>query len=176
MHGIIFQQLQLFVTKNYSNKQWTDLLDSVNLSGKFYLPTQVYPDAELVSIVVKASEVTKMPVPDILEAFGEFIAPSLLKIYAASINSEWNTIDLLEHVENTIHKAVRFADKAATPPELGCTRKSPVKVEIDYSSKRKMIEVGIGIIKAISKIKNEKVDIKRVDSNGTTKLEVTLIK
>src|SRR5882724_4885836 len=118
MHGIIFQQLQQFVTKNYSNKQWTDLLDSVNLTGKFYLPTQVYPDAELVSIVVKASEVTKMPVPEILEAFGEFIAPSLLKVYAGSIKSEWNTIDLLEHVENTIHKAVRFADKTATPPEL----------------------------------------------------------
>ena len=57
---------------------------------------------------------------EILEAFGEFIAPSLLKIYSASIKSDWNTINLLKHVENTIHKAVRFADKNATPPELGC--------------------------------------------------------
>ena len=176
MHGIIFQQLQQFVTKNYGAKQWNDLLASAGLGGKMYMPTQVYPDGEAVSIVVKASEITKIPVPTILESFGEFIAPSLLKIYSASIKNEWNTIDLLEHVENTIHKAVRFADKSATPPQLGCTRTSSSKVVIDYSSKRKMVDVGVGIIKAIAKIKNEKVEIRRSDMNGNTKLEVNLVK
>ena len=175
MHGIIFQQLQSFVTKNYGVKQWLDLLSATDLKDKIYLPTKVYPDGEAVAIVTKASEVTKIPAKDILESFGEFIAPSLLKIYAASIDPQWNTIDLLEHVENTIHKAVRFADKTATPPELVCERPSKKAVTINYSSKRKMVDVGVGIIKAIAKIKNEIVEIKRTDGEETTKLEVQLV-
>lgn len=175
MHGIIFQQLQQFVTKNYGAQQWAELLEAADLGRKVYLPTQVYPDSEVVSLVVKASNATKKSVPEILEAFGEFIAPSLLKIYSASIKSEWNTIDLLEHVENTIHKAVRFADRNAAPPELGCERISTNKVVIDYTSKRNMVDVGIGIIKAIAKIKNEAINIKRTDSEGATKLEISLV-
>ncbi|GHN02950.1 hypothetical protein WSM22_44390 [Cytophagales bacterium WSM2-2] len=95
------------------------MLDSADLKGKVYLPTQVYPDAEAVLLVRCASEFTKVPVATILETFGNFIAPSLLQIYSASIQPEWNTIDLLEHVETTIHKAVRFADKNASPPAAG---------------------------------------------------------
>lgn len=174
MHGIIFQQLQQFVTKNYGVQQWLSLLDSIQLKGKVYLPTQVYPDQEAISIVAKASEVTNISVTDILESFGEFIAPSLLRIYSASIRPEWSTIDLLEHVENTIHKAVRFADKSATPPQLACERLSRNVVMIDYSSNRKMIEVGIGIIKAIARAKNETVDIVRADAAGVTTLKVSL--
>jgi hypothetical protein len=175
MHGIIFQQLQQFVNKNYGSNQWIELLESANLGGKFYMPTQVYDDSEVVSLVVKASEITGRSVQEIMESFGEFIAPSLLKIYSASIKSDWSTIDLLEHVENTIHKAVRFADKNASPPELDCKRKSPTKVVIDYTSKRKMIDVGVGIIKGIAKIKNERIEIKRTDLNETSNLEVSLI-
>lgn len=174
MHGIIFQQLQQFVTKTYGPFQWYELLDSVNLKGRIYMPTQVYPDYEAAAIIARASEISQTPAPLILEAFGEFMAPSLVKIYSASIKPEWNTIDLLEHVENAIHKAVRFADKNASPPELICERKSKSKVTINYSSGRRMIEVGIGIIKAIAKLKNETVDVLRMDVDGTTKLEVSL--
>jgi hypothetical protein len=175
MHGIIFQQLQQYVIKNYGSSGWISLLAEAGLGGKVFMPTQVYPDSEVVAIVTKASEVTKTPVPAILESFGEFIAPSLLKIYSSSLNKDWSTIDLLEHVENTIHKAVRFADKSADPPELTCLRISKQVVSIQYSSHRKMIDVGIGIIKAVAKTKNEKVDILRVDSEKGTSLTVRLV-
>lgn len=174
MQGVIFQQLQQFVTKNYGPQQWYQLLESSDLKGKMYLPTQVYPDSEVVTLVTNASQATNMPVAAILESFGEFIAPSLLKIYSASIQANWNTIDLLEHVENTIHKAVRFADKAATPPQLLCERKSANRISIDYSSKRNMADLGIGIIKAIAKIKNESISISKLENGGTTKIIVSL--
>lgn len=175
MHGIIFQQLNQFVVKNYGTQQWNNLLTAANLSGRSYLPTQIYPDAEAVALVTKASEATSLPVPKILEAFGEFIAPSLVKIYAHSIKPEWTLLDLLEHTENTMHKAVRFADKAATPPKLLCERKAKNKVVIVYSSERKMVEVGIGIIKALAKLRNEKIDIARTDTGNSTRLEITAL-
>lgn len=173
MHGIIFQQLQQFVIENYGVESWAMLLDKSGLKGRMFLPTQVYPDADAVALIIKAGEITKIPVPTILESFGEFIAPSLLRIYSASLKREWTTIDLLENVENTIHRAVRFADKKADPPKLNCKRLSDRVVSITYSSHRKMIEVGIGIIKAIAKSKNEIIDIKRKDLGTETILTVT---
>jgi len=66
MHGIIFQQLQQFLTKNYGYQQWLNLLDSIELRESFFMPTQVYPDHEAFSIITKESEVTKTPVTDVL--------------------------------------------------------------------------------------------------------------
>jgi hypothetical protein len=174
MHGLIFTELHRYVTKNYGVNQWLTLLESVQLKGKIYLPTQVYPDQEAMNIVAKASEVTNTPPAKILESFGEFIAPTLLSTFRASINPEWTTLDLLQYTEDKIHNVVRHADKTATPPQLTCRRLTPNVVVIDYSSQRKIPEVGIGIIKAIAKIKRENVDIVRTDVNGVTTLRVAL--
>jgi hypothetical protein len=173
MHGLVFQQLQQFVTKNHGAKTWNDILDNSQVSTKSFLPTKIYDDAEALSIVSAASALLKAPASTILESFGEFIAGNLIKIYAFAIKPEWRTLDLVEHTENSMHKAVRFNDKEATPPALVCKRVAPNKVLIEYKSERKMIDLGVGIIKGFATHYNEKIDIKRRDVIGITTLEVT---
>ncbi len=103
--------------------------------------TEVYPDEEIVALVATASQLTSTPVPVILEDFGAFLVPTLLKVYKGYIKAGWRTLDLLEHTESNIHKAVRLRDPGAEPPRLKVKRTSPTEVVIAYSSARNMCEV-----------------------------------
>ncbi len=172
MHGIVFYQLNSFVVKTHGLTTWFELLERAGVPKKTYLPTQVYPDTELASLVKQASEITSQTVGAILEQFGEFIVPSMLRVYEGSIKPEWDLFDILENTEKTMHKAVRFADKRADPPKLVCIRLSTESVLIHYSSDRKMVELGIGIIKGLAKAKNEKINLFVTEVSDGTDIEI----
>ncbi|GHN02949.1 hypothetical protein WSM22_44380 [Cytophagales bacterium WSM2-2] len=62
-------------------------------------------------------------------------------------------------------------------PQLVCTRKSDRLIDIHYESNRRMIDVGVGIIKAIAKIKNDEIEISQIEeTNGSTTLSILLKK
>lgn len=159
MHGLIFTELQKYVNHKFDYSTWKVLLEKSSLKGKLYLPTQVYPDSEVLAIVAAASEATKIPQADILEDFGKFIVPDLLKIFSTSVKPEWRTLDMLENIEGTIHRAVRQREPGATPPQLVCTRVAPGKVEIIYRSARKLCPLAMGLIKGVAEHYQEKITI-----------------
>ena len=168
MHGIIFLQLRKFI-KALSNDNVTEkIYKDSGMGTKFYDATKIYPDAEIVSILNSACKNLNVDRETALEEFGKFIAPGLLTTYKSFIKPEWKCMDLLENIENTIHKAVRASNANATPPALKITRPSLNEVVILYHSTRHMISLGIGIIKKIAEHYNEKVIIsKMVTSEGT---------
>jgi hypothetical protein len=151
MHGIVFVELQKYVNTNFGYATWVTLLKEAGLEGKVFLPTRPYPDEDIIAIVKVACQATGKTADQILEDFGSFIAPDLLKIFAASIDLQWKTLDFLENVESVIHKAVRINNPGATPPSLNVKRISANEVEITYTSPRKMASLGLGIIKALAK-------------------------
>jgi len=171
MHGIIFNQFNQFVVKTYGIYTWGQICDKLD-SKSLHFPTQVYADEEFFDIVQAAAAQIKIGKEELMIAFGEFIAPTLLKVYSASIQPSWTIFDLLEHTENTMHKAVRWADKLADPPKLVCQRVTVNEVVIDYSSRRKMVAFGVGIIKGLSKSYNEKLDITRIDDVKSSQLRI----
>ncbi len=159
MTGITFSGLRKYVETRLGPGSWPALLKEAKQDGKMYLATQEYPDAQLVELVVAATRVTGLGAAAILEDFGEFIAPDLLSMFKASIKPAWRTLDVLEHTEETLHKAVRLRNPGARPPELVATRKGPREVVIEYSSPRKLCAVAKGIARGIAKHYNENVEI-----------------
>jgi predicted hydrocarbon binding protein len=91
-----------------------------------------------------------MPAPQLLERFGEFIVPDLVKVFGPFIKREWAALDLLENTESVIHRAVRLQDAKASPPQLHITRASPSQVTIEYSSPRRLCAVAKGIMRGIA--------------------------
>lgn len=157
MHGIIFNQLQKYLRDRSGPSAWLALLNTQGLEKKIYLPTQIYPDQELISLISGIAGNQQKSLEQVLEDFGQFIVKDLLKVYSGMIRPEWRTLDVLEHTENTMHKAVRHSDRNATPPELLCTRINQREVVIDYSSRRQLSSLGVGIIKGISAHYGEKI-------------------
>lgn len=159
MLGLIFHELSRYVAARQGAQAWPKLESSVLGSSKVYLATQYYPDAELVKLVAAAASAAKTPVPAVLEDFGEFIAPSLLKMAGLSVDPKWKTLDLLEHTEGTMHKMIRRTNPSADPARLSAVRRDAKTLLLTYQSGRKLCSVAKGVIKGVAASYRERVSI-----------------
>lgn len=159
MHGIIFSELRKYIETKTGDKGWDELMAKVGLGTKLYTPFGAYPDAEIVALVTAASEKTGRPAYAVLEDFGEFIAPTLISMYGHLLDPKWKTIDVLEHVEDTVHTVVRVKNQGAAPPILKITRTGPSEAVLKYDSPRKLCAVAKGIAKGVGKHFKENLSI-----------------
>jgi len=159
MHGIIFAELQNYAETRHGKGTWNQLLKKAGLKDKVYLPIKEYPDTEVVALVTAASSMTGLPTAAVLEDFGEFIAPTLMKMFGHLLRPEWKTIDIIGNTEGTIHTVVRVKNPGAKPPQLRTVRRSDDEVVLIYTSPRKMCALAIGIGKGLAKHFKEKVTI-----------------
>ena len=170
MHGFIFIEFEKFALTKVTYHEWYEILTENNLRDQQYSPVNLYPDSELVSLLTTLAHRMQTPVPDLLEQFGISLVPDLMKVYRAFINPDWKTLDMLENAERSIHVAVRRSTEGAAPPILDVRRVSHNELEIHYISTRKMVELGVGIIKGIAaaygELDNIEVDLEKFEAEG----------
>lgn len=159
MHGLIFHELRSYVNQTASVGTWSTITDNAGLKGKMYLQVQIYPDHEFETLIEEGQKVIGISREDLLIAFGKYIMPKLLRIFGQVILPEWKLMDVLEHTENVIHKAVRQYDKNAHPPYLECKRVGANEVKVYYNSPRNMLGFGKGLILGLSNHYKETVSI-----------------
>lgn len=162
MHGIIFKELKTFVVEHHGRDAWYDLTGDVETARQTYLPVQRYPDEELVALVEGAAELTDTPVPDLLEAFGEYLADTLLDLYDAQVDDEWGYFDLVEQTEEQIHTAIRAGGDEETPepPAIAATREGPERLTVHYSSDRQLCDVATGLLEGLATAFEEEVAVR----------------
>jgi len=159
MHGIVFAELQKFVVSEHGHPGWKAVADKAGMAHKVYLSAGQYPDSEITSLVTAASAITGQEPFQIVEAFGEFIVPSLLKMYGHLLKPHWKSLDVIEHTEGTVHTVVRASDKDALPPKLRTRRAAPDTVILVYDSPRKMCALAMGIGKGLAQHFKEMLSI-----------------
>lgn len=158
MHGLIFSELKKYVETKFDAKTWNTLLEQAGLKGNLYLAASVYPDNDLLSLVTTACKATGLTPNAILEDFGDFIAPDLIRQYGFLVKPDWTLVDFLCNTEETIHKIVRF-HPGVTPPQLIVRRVDDGRVTISYDSKRKMCALLKGIVKGTARHYKKSVSI-----------------
>jgi predicted hydrocarbon binding protein len=148
------------------------------LTGRTYLPIKDYSDADAIALVGAASALTGLRVASVLEDFGEFIVPDLIKMYGHLLKPEWNTIDVIDNTEQTVHSVVRIKNPGAKPPQLQTVRRSTDEVSLNYSSPRKMCALAVGIGRGLAKHVREKVEITQTTCmyNGASQCEIVFRK
>lgn len=159
MHGIIHSELRKFVVEKYGPETWDAILANAGMEHRYFLVSQTYPDDETIAIVKSASEISNLPIDTILEAFGFYIVPALVRLYGAFIRAEWRTEELLLNTEETIHRVVRMKNPGAEPPQLKIWRKEPGLLHFHYNSPRQMSALAKGIVKAVANYYHEAVQI-----------------
>jgi len=173
MHGLIFEEIRRYAEDRLGPGGWTTLLDRAGLSSKAYDQVQAYPEADALQLVTAASHITGLPAAAVLEDFGEFVAPDLLRLSAPLVNRAWKTLDLLENTEETIHRVVRLDNPGAEPPALHVTRTGPRRVVIVYSSPQKMCALAKGICKGVAKHYHEAIALSESRCMHTANASVT---
>ena len=151
VHGIIFFFLQKFAdVAAAGSTSWKGVRSSVTTTASKFLPSGVYPDADAVAILTTISETTGRPLPSILEEFGQFLAPHLVKVAGPVVDPAWRTLDLIEHTEAIIHTMVRSTTPGAAPPVLETVRQSPDELHLVYSSARRLCPLAVGLMRGIA--------------------------
>lgn len=159
MHGIVMSQFRRFVVDRLGRDGWDQLTGAAGLAGADYKVGEVYPDEELMGLVLAASRHTGIPLQSLLEEFGAFLAPTLLRVYEPLLDPRWRTLDVIENTEEAIHTVVRIRNPGAAPPALLARRISPAEVEIDYRSERKLCSVARGIARGMAAEFGERISM-----------------
>ena len=151
VYGIIFFFLQKFAdVAATGSTSWKGVRASTATSAAKFLPSGVYPDADAVAILTTIAETTGRPLPSILEEFGQFLAPHLVKVAGPVVDPAWRTLDLIEHTEAIIHTMIRTTTPGAAPPVLEAVRQSPYELHLVYSSARRLCPLAVGLMRGIA--------------------------
>src|SRR5437870_11243887 len=102
LHGMIFSELRSYAEGKLGPGAWNAVLKRARLEQSVYLPIQEYPDCEASALIAAVSAATRRNLSVVLEDFGEFIAPTLMKLHGHLLLPEWKTIDVIDHTEGTI--------------------------------------------------------------------------
>ena len=98
MHGIIFFYIQKFADEATSGKTtWLKLRETVTATDSRYLPNEVYPDTDAIELLQKIADTCGEPLPVLIQRFGEFLAPHLVKVAGQHVDPSWQTLDLIEN-------------------------------------------------------------------------------
>jgi predicted hydrocarbon binding protein len=174
MHGLILSEFKRFSEAGNGNGAWSQLLREAGLADRTYVRSETYPDAEVAALVGAAARHAGSDVQTVLEQFGEFIAPTLMSVYNPFIKPEWKTLDMIEHTENNIHRAVRLRDPLAVPPRLKVRRVSPSEVVVIYESERKMCALAKGIARGVAQHYGERIELNELTCMLTGKPSCTI--
>jgi len=96
--------------------------------------------------VVALSQRSALPVPTLVQAFGEYMFGRFLSLYPRFFVGITSVLDFLEGIETVIHTEVRKLYPDAQLPQFDCSRTAD-GLDMRYSSPRHFGDLAEGLIK-----------------------------
>ncbi len=159
MKGIVFSEFMDLVEEKFGLETVDDLIESTNLpSGGSYTAVGTYPHTEMVSMVVRLSEMTDIAIPNLLNLFGHHLFKTFYRNYPGFFAEVKHPFDLLEQIDNHIHVEVKKLYPDAELPRFETFREDD-KMTMIYKSERKMSDLAIGLIEAAAEKFNTEINI-----------------
>lgn len=155
MKGVVFNLLESMVEEKFGLAAWDEILEKSDSDG-IYIASSTYPDAELMSIVATASEMTGIPADALVRSFGAYMAPGFKDLYPVFFDSCSGLKEFLLTVDGVIHVEVRKLYPDAGTPEFSYSDEQPDKLTMTYRSPRKLCLLAEGLIEGTAAIFDEK--------------------
>ena len=147
MKGVIFNILEDFVSEGWGEDAYEDIIGSCVLETKgAFIGPATYPDSDLVSIVVKASEKIAVSVPEVVRSFGRFLFPRLAATYPVFLNGHVHPSTFLKTVNDVIHVEIRKLFPEADPPAIRWSEPEAGRLVLTYASKRRLCALMSGLL------------------------------
>ena len=164
MKGIIFTEFLDLVEEKFGFEMQDAIIEECDLpSGGSYTAVGTYPHTEIVSLVVKLSEKTEIPVPDLLQVYGEHLFGRFTVLYPPFFEGSQTAFSFLAGVESNIHVEVKKLYPNAELPWFDIQRTEPGTLIMDYRSSRHLEDVAEGLIRGCLKHFNQPSTITRED-------------
>ncbi len=135
VHGVIFASFGDYVAARFGPETARRLMGG----EPTYLMSEAYDDARLFELIARAARETGAPEEEIVREFGVFTAETTFaRLYPAFFAVAGGARPFMLTVEERIHELVRGTIPNATPPELHVVPLEDDRIQITYSSPRKL--------------------------------------
>ena len=156
MHGVIFTSFRDFLDAEHGS----DIRGKVFEGEPLYLLSDAYPDERLVALIGRAAAATGRDAGDVLEDFGVFTAErTFTRLYPAFFAVSPSAREFLMTVETRIHELVRATIPNAAPPQLTVSELDHDRVQILYTSPRRLCRLLRGLAEGTARHYGERTDI-----------------
>lgn len=163
MKGVVFTEFMHMVENTFGFDMANDLVEETNpKSGGVYTAVGTYPHEEMVNYVVKLSEKSKMPVNNLLRAFGEYLFKTFTETRKEFFGHTNHVLDFLEGIENYIHVEVLKLYPDAELPRFDSERINESELKMIYKSSRSMWPLAEGLIKGCGVYFKQPVSIETI--------------
>ncbi len=162
MLGVVLSELQAFIVDCFGPKTWERIEASARTRGRGYLRYSTYPDQELVQLVQSAAEASGSTANEILKAFGERLAPVLIEAFPGAVAAACGTLDVLAHIDTTVHQILRVRGLTEGPPRLHCQRVDASAVIVEYRSPNKLCALAVGLAHGVAKYFGDELELEEL--------------
>ena len=149
MKGIIFTEFLEMVERDYGFEILNQIIDKAQLESKgVYSGVGTYNHKEFGSLVQVLSKHTKENDSEILKKYGHYVFQTFYKNYSSFFANINHPFELLEQVDSHIHKDVQKLYPDAELPRFETVRVRNNRMEMLYTSKRRMEYFALGLMEA----------------------------
>lgn len=151
MKGIIFNITESFLTDNYGEDKFDEIITACNLiTQEPFVAPGTYPDEDLLEIVAKASVILGLTPAQFLKKLGHYTFLQLSTKYPVFVAPYKHPKDFLKTIEDIVHVEVRKLYKDTYLPTFQYSEPSDDSLIITYYSKRKLYKLMEGLIDGVA--------------------------
>ena len=163
MKGIIFKAFESFVTENWGDQFYEDLLDASELQsdGAFVGPG-TYPDEDLFALVGTAIARLNISLDDALKAFGRYAFDKLAGTAPQFVDGIDDAKAFLATVDSVIHVEVRKLYPQANTPSVILQDTGPNQATLIYESDRQICPLMVGLVEGMADYFSTKIEHEEV--------------
>lgn len=150
MQGLILLGFRRFVRERFSSALWRSVQERTDSQDRIYLPVQTYSEGELTQLVSATATLASIDPQDLLEKFGAFFAPDLMRTYAQLLDPRWKLLDLLENVGAVTDRVITLKNGHTGVFELRGVRRSEREVTVMFASRHRLCALVKGMIEGLA--------------------------
>ena len=166
------------VEEKFGEEVAETIIENANLPSQgAYTSVGTYDHKEMYSLIRELHKKTDMPVPQLMHAYGFYLFATLANAYQPMLSGIDNAFDMLRSVDKYIHVEVRKLYPDAELPHFEVNDIGSGKLEMIYTSERKMSDVAAGLIEGCLMHYKEKATVTKemIIADGT-KVKFEIIK
>lgn len=166
MHGSFIIGLKEMIINKYDQDIWLEVLEHAGFEPNYRpLSNQEVNDEEAIVLVKAAIKKLNLGERAFGEIFGRFwIHQFAREKYFAFFSAYKSFKEFLMQI-NELHNRLTANLKRANPPRFEIRWENPFTAIIFYISKRQMVHIAVGLLKALGEYYHEDIQVFKIESN-----------
>ncbi len=165
MKGMVFTELVEFVENQFGFDVADAMLEASMLEEKgAYTQAANYTFEELVAIVSRLADITKIPMEALIEAYGRHLFGRIVRLYPPMVANFSSCLPFIAQVDTFIHPQVKKLYPDADLPSFSVVSLTDNELVIDYSSNKPLMPLARGLMFGSADYFGETIEILQDDT------------